>query len=197
MFEGRNFDPVSLHKYLYANDNPIKYLDPSGEISQLEMAVVVGLIGGLATVFSLWSLNMTAELQVPRQMRNFEQITQGTPPVDFYAPLGIVCSNALGTVRDEMYAGYIYGPVFDAMSAAFEAARLLGVARNIDEAMALPGDVKQYSTVMSNLGYKWVSKRNNCYVGGNWVRPKELMGSLPPPKHAYQQYKKIVLQASK
>jgi RHS repeat-associated protein len=32
-FPGLEFDPVTLHKYLYANASPTNYIDPSGEIS--------------------------------------------------------------------------------------------------------------------------------------------------------------------
>src|SRR4051812_34647830 len=30
-FEGKTSEPLSLHKYLYAQDNPVNLLDPSGE----------------------------------------------------------------------------------------------------------------------------------------------------------------------
>lgn len=35
-YQGTTDDPVSLHKYLYANSNPIKYNDPSGHVANLE-----------------------------------------------------------------------------------------------------------------------------------------------------------------
>ena len=34
-YQGSLFDPVSLHKYLYANANPITYCDPSGYIGEM------------------------------------------------------------------------------------------------------------------------------------------------------------------
>jgi RHS repeat-associated protein len=47
-YEGRNGEPLTLHKYLYANGNPAMFTDPSGKFSLMEQAVVNGIIGGLA-----------------------------------------------------------------------------------------------------------------------------------------------------
>ncbi|MGJ8641682.1 MAG: RHS repeat-associated core domain-containing protein [Opitutaceae bacterium] len=51
-FEGVATDPVTLHKYLYANAAPSRFVDPSGNISiveQLIVSTIVGLIAGIAT----------------------------------------------------------------------------------------------------------------------------------------------------
>jgi hypothetical protein len=34
---GNNFDPVSLHKYLYANSDPVRYTDPSGNMGLISL----------------------------------------------------------------------------------------------------------------------------------------------------------------
>jgi RHS repeat-associated protein len=47
-YEGSPSDPASLHKYLYANANPIAYDDPSGNFSFGEMGSVLDSIGSLA-----------------------------------------------------------------------------------------------------------------------------------------------------
>ena len=39
-YAGTLDNPVSLHKYLYANANPVMYTDPSGYFSLAEMSVV-------------------------------------------------------------------------------------------------------------------------------------------------------------
>ena len=48
-FAGRNRDPYSLHKYLYAHANPINMSDPSGQSPLLEQVEVGAIIGMLAT----------------------------------------------------------------------------------------------------------------------------------------------------
>ncbi len=45
-YEGRPSEPLSLHKYLYGNGNPLSNIDPSGKVSLLE-AQVVGAIRNL------------------------------------------------------------------------------------------------------------------------------------------------------
>ena len=36
-YEGNIFDPISLHRYLYANGNPIDMRDPSGNATSLKL----------------------------------------------------------------------------------------------------------------------------------------------------------------
>lgn len=42
-YSGSIFDPVSLHKYLYANSNPIAYTDPTGYFSLAELDVCTAI----------------------------------------------------------------------------------------------------------------------------------------------------------
>jgi len=46
---GDNQDPVTLHKYLYANSNPVYYTDPSGNISLGSVMSAINVMGRLAT----------------------------------------------------------------------------------------------------------------------------------------------------
>ena len=43
-FAGNNTDPQSLHKYAYAGDDPINYIDPSGNSYLLLIVVIVAVI---------------------------------------------------------------------------------------------------------------------------------------------------------
>ena len=42
-YQGSIYDPVSLHKYLYANANPVTYVDPSGYNSNTLVAQMITL----------------------------------------------------------------------------------------------------------------------------------------------------------
>jgi RHS repeat-associated protein len=42
-FEGGSSDSVSLHKYLYTNNDPINRWDPSGHFSLTEALIVVAI----------------------------------------------------------------------------------------------------------------------------------------------------------
>ncbi len=58
-YYGKINDPVSLHKYLYANANPVTYLDPTGQFTMLEMAissVIIGLLQGSTAVYMMNSI---------------------------------------------------------------------------------------------------------------------------------------------
>lgn len=49
-YAGSIFEPVSLHKYLYANANPVMYSDPSGYFSLGEMVATTAIIGVLSGI---------------------------------------------------------------------------------------------------------------------------------------------------
>ena len=40
---GRIFDPVTLHRYLYANSDPVNKIDPSGRVTLVEVTVSIAI----------------------------------------------------------------------------------------------------------------------------------------------------------
>jgi RHS repeat-associated protein len=51
-YAGNTHDPVSLHKYLYTEDNPVNRVDPTGHAETAD----VGLAGGLGIGIEAWTL---------------------------------------------------------------------------------------------------------------------------------------------
>jgi hypothetical protein len=49
-YAGNGMDPVTLHKYLYANVNPVNMRDPSGRMSLMELGTSISVLGTLTTI---------------------------------------------------------------------------------------------------------------------------------------------------
>ena len=62
-YQGSLYDPVSLHKYLYANANPVKYTDPTGYYSLVDMSVGMAGTSILASSVCLMYINLVKNLK--------------------------------------------------------------------------------------------------------------------------------------
>ncbi len=49
-WEGRLWLPSTLHRYSYANANPVNFIDPSGEESLVGQMTAVGIVGVLSSI---------------------------------------------------------------------------------------------------------------------------------------------------
>lgn len=50
-FEGAQLNPITLHKFLYANSDPVNNIDPSGNntlVEQLDVVATIGILASLA-----------------------------------------------------------------------------------------------------------------------------------------------------
>jgi hypothetical protein len=47
---GNNSDPITLHKYLYANVDPVNNIDPTGNISLPSLGTAINVVGNLVGV---------------------------------------------------------------------------------------------------------------------------------------------------
>jgi len=61
-YAGSLSDPMSLHKYLFANANPVKYCDPSGHKTLGELNMTVAIITVLAEVSSAIVYSMIGDI---------------------------------------------------------------------------------------------------------------------------------------
>jgi hypothetical protein len=52
---GRNHDPITLHKYLYANANPVTGIDPSGNMTMVDFGAAFTALGAITTIaYNSW-----------------------------------------------------------------------------------------------------------------------------------------------
>ena len=73
-FEGRNEDPLSLHKYLYCDANPINRIDPSGHLTSL---VELNITTLLQTGIRGGAFNVTANLILSRLLHEDYTVKEG------------------------------------------------------------------------------------------------------------------------
>ncbi len=73
-FEGVNLDPISLHKYLYANANPLLFIDPSGKIATLrDLSLTTFVIGTLSGIVSGFNTGATTSVSGGNFILGFAQ----------------------------------------------------------------------------------------------------------------------------
>jgi Rhs family protein len=51
-FDGDPQSPISLHKYLYANSNPVNFIDPTGEFSLVSVMISVSINSSIQSVYT-------------------------------------------------------------------------------------------------------------------------------------------------
>ena len=126
-YQGTINDPVSLHKYLYANSNPVTYSDPSGYMSMAGLAVrgaVIGALSGLIVpnaVSIIRNLVTTGEFKSDLSpMQNLANILNG---VIFGALFGIcaatfIAYGIIAGVAVSINFSLAYGCYIDGQNAA-------------------------------------------------------------------------------
>lgn len=73
-YAGRIHEPVTLHKYLYANDNPVRYIDPSGYMSLgegLGASEINGILSSTVSANLTILLNVVQSIQYDLAVRSF------------------------------------------------------------------------------------------------------------------------------
>ena len=70
-YGGSVFDPTSLHKYLYANANPVSYTDPSGYMTLMEGVATIAISTVLGGVIS-GGYELLRQLATGRSLNNLD-----------------------------------------------------------------------------------------------------------------------------
>ena len=114
-YQGDINDPVSLHKYLYANANPVTYSDPSGYKSVAEMAVVGAAIGALTGIIVPNVLSMLKNLD----MNGTAESTLSPVETIKYALQGMIIGALMGVMIAVGFAFLVVGiSLFGGVSSA-------------------------------------------------------------------------------
>ena len=114
-YAGSISDPVSLHKYLYANANPVTYSDPSGYKSVAEMAVVGAAIGALTGIIVPNVLSMLKNLD----MNGTAESTLSPVETIKYALQGMIIGALMGVMIAVGFAFLVVGiSLFGGVSSA-------------------------------------------------------------------------------
>ena len=103
-YAGSIFEPVSLHKYLYANANPVMYSDPSGYLSVGELATTMAIQGIVSSI-------ITAEIQL----------------IHFFATAAPNQAFDWGSFWEAVIMGGIFGAGFGAVGIYAEAAKSVAI----------------------------------------------------------------------
>ena len=135
-YQGNVYDPVSLHKYLYANANPVKYSDPSGYFSLAESTIATSIQSTLNSIHQIhslqtiikWANAMCTVYDVAMEISSV--ILSGGNIVDVIGALlkGVVvgfmvdgiCQTSLGIILKPMMAIFGLGNQVDQIQEAIE-----------------------------------------------------------------------------
>jgi RHS repeat-associated protein len=125
-YEGEPRDPISLHKYLYANVDPVNFVDPTGNFSVSEMSTVTGMTNTLNTITSF----------INTAMRVHDRIQMALDIYDY----AMAVSNVLAALGEPSPA---------LMRTALEAA----LRKHLGEGVS--GIVDGFQQVASKIGPNW------------------------------------------
>jgi hypothetical protein len=190
-YQGSVYDPVSLHKYLYANANPVMYSDPSGYASSLAKMATVAAIGSILLVASASASQSSSTLGLGI-IRDLTSNSYSSFSTDFRYKLNEYQVNSYSSTTDyatwleEYLVVYfthddlIYDPATDGTSES-EGEQNEDDTGDIDPP-AYPGDDP---TKSPGEGWKWTGRENSKPgdKDGNWHNPETGESLRPDLNH--------------
>lgn len=133
-YEGNAFDPISLHKYLYANADPANNIDPSGYFSLTDINISAGIhstlsaMSGLAMRVIIWWVRKALYGAIAGAVGG--AIYGG---IDHALGDGEILAGVLDGAKGGVVMGAIFGPVA-AFKAAIPVLTALGIGLGIEGA---------------------------------------------------------------
>lgn len=170
-YAGTIFDPVSLHKYLYANANPVMNRDPSGyqTLTLKEMGTIFAIIGILAAVvLPACILNLVSRQGVGYTPINVSSITDGMIFDGIWDNISI---DMIFAIRDAILAD-ISDWVINGIDEEGAEVENDGNSSSDAQSDSLPDYPGDDPTKSPGEGWEWRGKGDPSSGEGNWYNPE-------------------------
>ena len=173
-YGGSLSDPMSLHKYLFANANPVKYRDPSGHESVEEAMGTVGIISILA--ITTISLAIFTNVQQNRTTSfNIQVVIRNIPENGIHGNLSIkiltIIQFAVLQYINKQIANWINEDAKDVSNDDDETNESTSSESASDD-KSIPQFPGNDSTESPGDGWEWRGKGNPSSGDGSWYNPK-------------------------
>ena len=171
-YAGNGMDPITLHKYLYANANPVTNSDPTGYFSLAECSVVQSIQGILSDMHQIallrnivkWANIMCTAYDVAMEIR---AVILGEATIGDVV-VALVKGVAIGILADGL-CGTVLGIVLKPMMAVFG---LGSQVAQIQEAIE-KGDPVEISVRVTQLLCMLFGLSSQCFTGDTLVATED------------------------
>ncbi len=185
-YQGSIYDPVSLHKYLYANANPVMYTDPSGYFSLAECSIATTIQSTLNSIHQIagltklvkWANAMSTVYDATMEIRSVILGGGSIADVMFALIKGVVvgfmvdgiCKTSLGIILKPMMAIFGLGSQVDQIQEAIKSGDPVEIAvRFVQLACMLFGLTSQCFTGDTLVSTEYGLKRIDAIEQGDYV----------------------------
>jgi len=169
MYAGTLDNPVSLHKYLYANANPVMYTDPSGYFSLAETSVAQGIQSTLNSVIvpyfnvkkiMLWANLAVTMYDVAQQVR---LIFAGEANI-----FGLALAIAKGMITQALLNCALTAVLGEAATTVL---KIIGITQNADSFIEAvkSGDPERIIVESIRLAVSVYALKSQCFTGDTLV----------------------------
>ena len=190
-YQGSSFDPDTLHKYLYANSNPVMYTDPSGYCFLLG-SMVIGSYGGTA-IDTRNSINgVTLYHKLKSMINAFRPAIASLGKIANSSILPIVTMVSTGTVASITFTYAIKECIIDKVSAIVKTGGCEQTSNNTVYILTEPDNPNEVRYVgrTNDVKKRFSAHANNplkATNGKKWVPYSIFTGLTPDAARIYEQ----------